>query len=85
MSKLPVKVINKKEYAYWKQKIKLLSPKEGDILVVPAEAQFDFATLAEVIKLTPIKFALVVPGGDAKLLVKEDAIKFAEKILKGVN
>jgi len=74
-------VINKKEYAYWKRKIKLLHPKKGDILIVPAEAHFDFQTLSEAIKLTPIMYALVVPKGNAKLMAKADALRFAKSII----
>jgi hypothetical protein len=75
------KIINKKEYAFWKRKVKLLSPKKGDILIVPAEAMFDFHTLGEALKLTPIKYALVVPEGKAELMSQEDALKFAKKVL----
>jgi len=80
-----MKIINKKEYTYWQRKVKLLSPKKGDILIVPSEAHFDFHTLSEAIKLTPIKYALVVPGGNAKLMDKDQAMAFAEEIMKGVK
>lgn len=76
------RILNKQEFAYWKRKVKLLSPKAGDLLIVPAEAKFDFHTLSEAIKLTPIKFALIVPGGDATLMSEEEALEFANKILK---
>jgi len=74
--------INEKEFAYWKRKIKLLHPKKGDLLVVPAEAAFDFQTLSEALKQTPIIYALVVPMGNAKLMDKKESIRFANNLLK---
>jgi len=75
-------VINKKEFSYLQRKLKLLHPKKGDILIVPAEAGFDFQTLSEALKQTPILYALVVPKGNAKLMDKEEAIRFSKGILK---
>lgn len=77
-----VKKAEKLELVFWAKKIKVLRPKKGDILIVPAEAQFDFHLLSEALKVTPITYALVVPGGNAKLMSKEDALKFAKSILK---
>lgn len=76
------KFVEKKEFEYWKRKVKALHPKKGDILIVPAEAQFDFNTLSEALKHTPILFALVVPKGNAKLMEKKEAVRFAKDILK---
>lgn len=75
------KVLNKKERAYWKRKVKVLSPKKGDILIVPAEAHFDFGTLSEAIRHTPILYALIVPEGNASLMDREESVRFAKMIL----
>jgi len=75
-------VINKKEFAYWQRKLKLLHPKKGDLLIVPAEAGFDFQTLSEALKQTPILYALVVPKGNAKLMDKKEAVRFANNLLE---
>lgn len=74
-----------KERKFWIKKIKLLHPLAGDILIVPSEAHFDFQILSEMIKLTPIKFALVVPKGQARLLKNKEAMRFARTILKDVK
>jgi hypothetical protein len=78
----PKQIVNKKEYAYWKRKVKLLNPKKGDILIVPAEAGFDFNTLSKALKHTSILYALVVPYANAGLMEKKEAIRFAKEILK---
>lgn len=72
----------KTELDRWAKKIKLLHPIKGDLLVIPAEAHFDFALLSEALKQTPIVYAIVVPGGKASLLSKADAIKLLKKITK---
>lgn len=64
------------------RKVKVLSPKKGDILIIPAEAGFDFRVLSEALKLTPILYSLIVPKGNAKLMDKEEAVRFAKQILK---
>lgn len=77
-----VEKYKKTELDRWAKKIKLLHPVEGDLLIIPAEAYFDFALLSEALKLTPIKYAIVVPGGNAALLSKADAIKLLKQISK---
>lgn len=78
-------IINKKELKFWKSKIKILSPKEGDILIVPAEGNFNFATLSEALKHTPIKYALVTPHANAALMSKDEALRFAKEVLQEHN
>lgn len=77
----PNQIVNKKEYAFWKRKIKLLSPEKGDVLVVPAEAHFDFKILSEALKQTKCIMALVVPEGNASLLEKDEAVRLAKDLL----
>lgn len=76
------KILTKKEFEFWQSKIKLLSPKKGDILIVPAEADFDFKILAEALKHTKIIYALVVPEGNASLMEKDEALRFAKGIIE---
>lgn len=77
-----VEKYKKTELDKWARKIKLLHPVDGDLLVIPSEAYFDFWMLSEALKHTTIKYAIVVPGGKASLLSKEDAIKLLKKISK---
>lgn len=76
------RIINKREMFFWRKKIKLLSPKKGDILVIPLEADIDPKVISVLIKSTEMPFALFVPGGNASLMDKDEAIRFAKNILK---
>jgi hypothetical protein len=69
------------ELKFLEKRIKLLRPQKGDILIVPSEAFFDFNLLNKLLLITPIKFALVVPKGNANLMQPIEALRFAKKIL----
>lgn len=77
-----IEQVKKSELDRWVKKMKLLRPKDGDILILPSEAHFDFVLMSEALKHTPILYAIVVPGGKASLLSKDDAIKLLKKISK---
>lgn len=71
-----------RESAKWVKRIKMLSPKEGDILVIPAEANIDFMSLSVALKDTKVKYALIAPEGNVNLMDKNEAKRFAERVLK---
>jgi hypothetical protein len=64
------------------KQIKLLHPKEGDILVVSAEAGIDLFALSRVLTTTKIQFALVAPKGRVSLAKEKDILELAIAIKK---
>ena len=66
----------KQEVNKWVEVIKVLSPKEGDVLVLPAEADIDWPALSIALSGTLVKYALIVPQANAKLMPLEEVEKF---------
>ena len=74
VKKLQTTAANQRQQAvdYWINKIHLMSPKLGDILIIPQEAKIDLQALGIAISSTPIKYALIVPQGKLELMPEPD-------------
>lgn len=72
----------KKYVEFWSNKVKLLKPQEGDILIIPAEANIEHKLLAVAIKETRIKYALIVPQGKLELMHPDELKRFVQNYIK---
>lgn len=73
------------EIKKWVEVIKVLSPKVGDVLVLPAEANIDWPALSIALLGTLVKYALIVPQANAKLMPLEEVEKFIKAYIDSLS